>query len=59
MTLEYIYGLEPFFNKTVYIAVIDHKNKEVRPCHGYFPPHKHSNYSKRIAINLSYTYNSK
>ena len=53
-----IKGFEPYFEKMVRIATIDHEKKEIRPSHGYFAPHPHSKYSKKIAKKLGYTFNN-
>lgn len=50
-----IYGYEPYFEKLVQIARINHERKEIYYSHGYFPPHKHSKYSKKIAKKLEYS----
>ena len=53
-----VYGFEPYFEKLVITAIIDHENKEVRPSHGYFAPHKHSGFSKKVAKELGYNFNN-
>ena len=51
MTIEpkQLTGWEPYFGKNVKIATVDDVLKEVRPTHGYFPPHKHGIAAKRWA----------
>jgi len=52
-----ILGYEPFFNKNVTIGTVDHTNKEVRPSHGYFPPHSHGKRIQRYARIIGYKFN--
>jgi hypothetical protein len=54
---DQIYGFEPYFDKNVIIASIDHEKKEIRPTHGYFIPNpfgiKAENYAKKIGYNFN------
>lgn len=56
--VEKIYGWEPYFEKLVWVATVDHENKEVRPTQGYFPPHQHGITSKRYAKKMGYNFNA-
>ena len=53
-----ILGYEPYFKENVVVATIDHKEKEIRPAHGYFFPHPIGKTSKRYARRLGYTFNN-
>jgi hypothetical protein len=53
-----IYTYEPYFEKDVLVATIDQKNKEVRPTHGYFSPHKIGQKSKKYAEKIGYSFNN-
>lgn len=53
-----VYGFEPYFDKLVVIATIYHENKEVRPTHGYFAPHRLSRYTKSVSKRLGYNFNN-
>ena len=55
---QFILGWEPYFNKDVRIASIDHMSKEIRPCHGYFFPHPWGKKVKAYAKKLGYTFNN-
>jgi hypothetical protein len=49
---------ELYFNKFVATAFIDHKNKEIRPAHGYFYPNNYGKLNKKIADKLKYVFNN-
>jgi len=51
-----IYRLEPYFNDTVPTAIINHENKTVRPCHGYYSKHPYAKLNKAIAVRMGYTW---
>lgn len=51
-------GYEPYFEKNVVVAIIDHEAKTIRPTHGYFPPHKHGKYSQKYAKSIGYQFNA-
>jgi hypothetical protein len=53
-----IYGYEPYFEKKVLVANIDHNQKEVIPTHGYFLPHKIGVKSKKYAESIGYSFNN-
>ena len=55
---QWILGYEEYFKKDVYIGVINHKTKEVRPCHGYFYPHQYGKKLKRYAKKIGYNFNN-
>lgn len=51
-----ILNFEPYFNDYVTTATICHNSKEIRPCHGYFKPHKYGKYNEKLAIKLGYKF---
>ena len=53
-----IMGYEPYFDKDVIVASINNKNKEIRPAHGYFIPHKYGVISKKYADSIGYDFNN-
>jgi len=53
-----IMDYEPYFDKNVNVATIDHVNKEVRPRHGYFKPHKYGKASEAYAKTIGYRFNN-
>jgi hypothetical protein len=53
-----ILGFEPYFNKLVLIAMINHERKEIRPTNGYFYPHKYGKKAKKYAESIGYTFNN-
>ena len=55
---ENITRYEPYFDKDVNTAHIDHNNKTIRPCHGYFMPHKYGKLNKKYADKIGYTFNN-
>lgn len=56
---EWIYGYEPFFDGYVKIASIHEKTKQIRPTHGYYPPHPYGKATKSYAIRNGYDYIAK
>lgn len=54
-----ILGYEPALGVDVTIAFINHGSKSIRPCHGYFPPHRYGKETQKYAKELGYTYNAK
>lgn len=53
-----LYGFEPFFNCFVKIASIHHKSKTIRPCHGYFMPHKYGKLANKYANTINFYFNN-
>jgi hypothetical protein len=53
-----LYGYEPYFEKDVTVAYINHDRKEVSPCHGYFFPHPLGKASKKYAKSIGYVFNN-
>ena len=53
-----IMGYEPYFEKDVIVASINNQNKEIRPAHGYFMPHKYGVISKKYADSIGYNFNN-
>jgi hypothetical protein len=53
-----IYGYEPYFDKNVWVASINHDREEVTPTHGYFYPHKIGKKTKKYAEKIGYTFNN-
>ena len=44
-----IYAYEPYFDKDVWVGVIDYDKRVIYPTHGYFYPHKYGKLMKKIA----------
>ena len=55
---DIILRYEPFFDKLVWTAFIDHKSKIVRPCHGYFKYHPYGVKNERYAKSIGYTFDN-
>jgi hypothetical protein len=55
---DVLMGFEPFFEKDVVVATINHEQKTIRPTHGYFYPHKHGKTSKAYAKKIGYEFNN-
>ena len=55
---DYIFRYEPYFEKMVMTAKIDHVNKEVRPCHGYFIPNPYGKLNESLAKEIGYIFNN-
>lgn len=55
-TIDYLLGYEPALKQRVWVACINHKNKTVTPCHGYYPKHRQGYRSKRLAVCLGYAF---
>jgi len=55
---EHLLGYEPFFKEYVSIATALPNRKVVKPCHGYFSQHPHSQRSKLWAKSLEYEFNN-
>lgn len=51
-----ILGYEPYFGKDVTIAFVNHEQRTIRPAHGYFPPHRYGNQTRKFAKELGYDY---
>ena len=54
-----IYGWEPYFEKMTQIARINHVDRGINFCHGYFPPHYHGLMVKKYAERIGYSFNEK
>jgi hypothetical protein len=55
---DYIFRYEPYFDSMVKTAYLDHVNKEVRPCHGYFIPNPYGKLNEDLANTLGYRFNN-
>jgi hypothetical protein len=55
---EVIQAHEPYLEKKVAVAIINHEKKEIRPTHGYFNPHKYGKYISKYAESIGYKFNN-
>lgn len=54
--IDHVLGFEPALKTRVWVASVNHKDKTVRPCHGYHIPNKQGYRTRKLAIKLGYKY---